>query len=516
MRVCFSVGPMSSKLINSIARSADNVEFFTYSNIADMIKESTMRHVFFDRIVFSEKILSNSNVELEALNNYISEFSDNTKIVFICQGRNDDNVKLFSSYFDSPLYTVVLAEKVTTSILLEFVRGDIAELKAKYFSLDFKETKAVTSKYLNDSSNKNNQEKQKVKSEKKGFFKSLFGNKKNSTKKVENKNDNIDTPLTEGNSANVVSQNILDKGISNISADTSIGDIMASEEKPSKIEMMSSKNSSENASGSVGAEFSSKENILFGNYDDSLGIGDLGEQHVDTGYLDEEEANKIDEELKLIDDVDNSNKVSDSLNSNKDSMSSKYRLVIGERGIGATSYIVDYSVNKVNSGKKVLIIDLDTIDNGILSYIDSDMYYNSGAYNGIDNISVYTEEGVDLISNGYGREVSESALNSLLSSDLLDKYDLIFIDCPIDCIGNLSTDLVSKCMTMIKVGGNKGSLLSLLNKLTSRIISPEIEDLLFQNSKFDIINKIQYYSEDISFLKKSCFFGRGNWLSKIS
>ena len=71
-------------------------------------------------------------------------------------------------------------------------------------------------------------------------------------------------------------------------------------------------------------------------------------------------------------------------------------------------------------------------------------------------------------------------------------------------------------MTMIKVGGNKGSLLSTIDSLTNRVyISPKVEDLLFKNSKLDIVNKTEYYAEDIHFVKNTCFFGRGDWFSKI-
>ena len=68
-----------------------------------------------------------------------------------------------------------------------------------------------------------------------------------------------------------------------------------------------------------------------------------------------------------------------------------------------------------------------------------------------------------------------------------------------------------------KSWGNKGSLLAVLGKLTNReYVSPIVEDVLFKNSKFDIVNKIEYYLEDLTFMKKLCFFSRGDWLSKLN
>lgn len=544
MRVCFSVGPMSQKLISTISKSADNVEFSSYSDIASMIKESTMRHIFFDRIVFSEKILKNPEVELKALNDYIAEFSDNTKIVFICQGKGTNNHEIFNNLFDSPLYTVVLIEKVSTNILLDFVKGDITELKAKYYSLDVKSIKSMTSK--SPEGVPKEKEVPLAKKEKKGFFKSIFGGKKNNHQKIENQKSDIDGSSNSGKWDNLVSQNSLEVGAGIVSSGVALGTEIGASASAIKtgVDVIGSVVDSVPVSSRT-SDFND-QNSYNSLDDDFLGLGGLGEQHVDTGFLDDDSQNEIDEVLKSLEDdesakvtynneeeisdIDNYNKnveqdvvenrsstLDDSLSPRGSSNELRYRLVVGERGIGSTSYIVDYSATQASKGKKVLIIDLDTVDNGILSYIDANSFYGNDRDCGIERMLVYTEDNVDILSNGYGRSVSKESLGVLVSSGLLDKYDIVFIDCPIDCIGNLSEDLVSKCVTMIKVGGNKGSLLSVISKLTSReYISPYLEDLLYQNCKFNVVNKIDYYLEDLSFLRDTCLFGRGNWLNKVN
>lgn len=544
MRVCFSVGPMSQKLISTISKSADNVEFSSYSDIASMIKESTMRHIFFDRIVFSEKILKNPEVELKALNDYIAEFSDNTKIVFICQGKGTNNHEIFNNLFDSPLYTVVLIEKVSTNILLDFVKGDITELKAKYYSLDVKSIKSMTSK--SPEGVPKEKEVPLAKKEKKGFFKSIFGGKKNNHQKIENQKSDIDGSSNSGKGDNLVSQNSLEVGAGIVSSGVALGTEIGAGASAIKtgVDVIGSVVDSVPVSSRT-SDFND-QNSYNSLDDDFLGLGGLGEQHVDTGFLDDDSQNEIDEVLKSLEDdegarvtynneeeisdIDNYNKnveqdvvenrsstLDDSLSPRGSSNELRYRLVVGERGIGSTSYIVDYSATQASKGKKVLIIDLDTVDNGILSYIDANSFYGNDRDCGIERMLVYTEDNVDILSNGYGRSVSKESVGVLVSSGLLDKYDIVFIDCPIDCIGNLSEDLVSKCVTMIKVGGNKGSLLSVISKLTSReYISPYLEDLLYQNCKFNVVNKIDYYLEDLSFLRDTCLFGRGNWLNKVN
>lgn len=544
MRVCFSVGPMSQKLISTISKSADNVEFSSYSDIASMIKESTMRHIFFDRIVFSEKILKNPEVELKALNDYIAEFSDNTKIVFICQGKGTNNHEVFNNLFDSPLYTVVLIEKVSTNILLDFVKGDITELKAKYYSLDVKSIKSMTSK--SPEGVPKEKEVPLAKKEKKGFFKSIFGGKKNNHQKIENQKSDIDGSSNSGKGDNLVSQNSLEVGAGIVSSGVALGTEIGAGTSAIKtgVDVIGSVVDSVPVSSRT-SDFND-QNSYNSLDDDFLGLGGLGEQHVDTGFLDDDSQNEIDEVLKSLEDdegakvtynneeeisdIDNYNKnveqdvvenrsstLDDSLSPRGSSNELRYRLVVGERGIGSTSYIVDYSATQASKGKKVLIIDLDTVDNGILSYIDANSFYGNDRDCGIERMLVYTEDNVDILSNGYGRSISKESLGVLVSSGLLDKYDIVFIDCPIDCIGNLSEDLVSKCVTMVKVGGNKGSLLSVISKLTSReYISPYLEDLLYQNCKFNVVNKIDYYLEDLSFLRDTCLFGRGNWLNKVN
>ncbi|MGV3076266.1 hypothetical protein ACEE21_14370, partial [Clostridium baratii] len=467
MRVCFSVGPMSSRLISSISKSADNIEFSSYSSIAEMVKESKMRRIFFDRIVFSEKILKNSEKELRVLNDYISEFSDNTKVVFVCQGTDMKNVETFNSLFDSPLYTVVLAEKVTTSILLEFVKGDITELKAKYYSLDIKGAKAIKGKYAEQGGNDNKVVDEKPK--KKGFLQSLFRGKKNVPPKVENQIPVKEPSTTEGKSSETVSKNPLDLGAETISSGASMTGVIGASATVVAGGLEAIKNSTDVVPGLGGVQDYGSENS-YNEFDiDNLSIGDLGEQHIDTGFLDEEAENEIEEVLKnqereedlinsyneevtpileKIEKVEEKPVIEDT-NSNievplsiRDDKGLKYRLVIGERGIGATSYIIDNSANLASTGKKVLIVDLDYISNGVLSYVDSDKFYDRNCNNGIDNLSMYSEDGVDIISNGFGSKVSSKSLEVLVYSGVLDRYDVVFIDCPVDCIDVLSEDLV--------------------------------------------------------------------------
>lgn len=519
MRICFSVGPKSPQILKEISKSADNVEFSTYGSVGEMIKESISRHIFYDRIVLSENIIG-SKKDLKELNDYITEYSDNTSIVFICKESGGEKEKVFNSLFNSPLYTVVLGSPLTMVILLDFVKEDITSLKAKYYMLDKKETKVITGKYAED--NKNIQEVNKVpqeKAPKKGFLSSLFGKKGTSAKKQGTKKSKLEGVAAVGNTLNTISKNSSEKALETASVVGAIGANSISNMTVSENGRDSNFNVYSEVSGFSGADSSSGNNSTSGFGTGDLGLGFMGEQHIDTGFLDEESENELNEVLKgLEEEVIENTGVSEMISSEsvwKDYNKSK--ILIGGRNTGITSYIVNFALKSMNEGKKVLILDLDYKENGILSYIDADAFYDKECSRGIDNIIKYTEDGIDIISNGYGVYVKEENIERLVSLGTFNEYDLVLVDCPLDCIGSISESLISTSDITIIIEGNRGSMMSTLKVLTSRnTLSPLKEDSLFGGSIFSIVNKLSTYEEDIAYVEKTCFFGRYDWLSKIS
>lgn len=508
MKVCFSVGPMSSRLINSMSNSVDNVEFFSYDSIKDMIKESTMRHIFFDRIILSEKLVENPDDEFSILNNYISEYSDNTSIVLIYQGEGSAITDSFLRIFNSPLYTPVTASPLTVNILNEFVKSDIPSLKIKYFREDGKKVKSVTSKYKGET-------KKEEKPEKKGFFDKLFGRKKNSMSKTEIEENISDDVKSEGNTEDSVSKNSTDQElgstlnqVGNTDENTGIGyfgenDGDSNSDFPDSI------------LGS--AEYETFNDQIMGENSESgledLGIGYYGENHTDTGYLDDDAESELEDALKEL--KDNSDSVVEDLDTDdSDESISGTVIVSGIRGTGVTSYIVDSSIKLANQGKRVLIIDCDYSQNGVLSFIDTAEFYKERYNRGISNIKVYSEDGVFLVSNGYGCGISDADRSNIFALTVGGEFDVIFIDCPIDCIDSLNKSIINNSRVMIRVEGNRGSMISTILGVTN--VDSALEDCLFNNSDMLVINKISEYASDLSFLIENTLFSRGSWLSKFS
>lgn len=134
MRVAFSAGKNSGALIENIRKHHDDIEFYSYSNVKALIKESKLRHVFFDRIIFIEKLLKHPEEDLRALNDYIVENSDSSTVILIVKDVNSEASQCFERVFNSPLYTRVVLDKATSTILCDLVADNIVDIREKYFN----------------------------------------------------------------------------------------------------------------------------------------------------------------------------------------------------------------------------------------------------------------------------------------------------------------------------------------------------------------------------------------------
>ena len=310
MEVAFSIGPKSLAVINRLKTLADNISFHTYPDIRSMVKEAMLRHISFDRIVFSTVLLQDQNGnlsvedvegDLRELNEFIKNYSDNTSIVLITnQGTKELEVtEIFKSMFNSPMYTPVIMSKTTPKNLLEIVTEDITTLKTKYYVLDVDKDKTIVSS--NESVEKKSETettKSSIEKKKKGgFFSGLMGGKK--------KSPDVSTPVQE---VKQEAEDVVNKveEASEISTDFSAGpkSVFTGFGGESSSNSNSESNNftknifdSQNSSSSDGMEsFTTGFSDPTGE-DDMLSLGEMGEQHTDTGFLDEEEEEN-DEELQ--------------------------------------------------------------------------------------------------------------------------------------------------------------------------------------------------------------------------
>ena len=561
MNVSFSIGSKSRAITNTLKTSADNIDFYTSSSMKDLIKEATLRHISFDRIVFSSEILNRTNPEsdLRALYEFIQNYSNQTELVFIVKGevKGEEGLdKIFSEMFNSPMYTPVIMRKANAQTLLEIVRDDITELKARYYTLVEKEDRVIVSE---SEVQKPKQEvvKEVPDKKKKGFFKRVFGgNGKKEPESAEVTSAQKNTPQDTTSAESIAADSVHPFSAGPEAFAASLDREFAVNSEVSEKEKENIFTQVDSGASTHGAESLSSDFPTILDEDEMLSIGKFGEYHSDTGFLDSDdeeelkryaenrEKDKVVEEKKVeestevftetstgqvqVDDseVEDKTEVKEAPKTvprKKETVQPKNKpnktyidLVVGVKGSGATQEIVDEAIRMVeNDNLKVLIVDLDTKENGILSYIDTEKFYNEGANSGISKMRIYSEDGVDVVSNGYGVPVSNRVLANFLSSRIVKKYDTIFLDCPADNLDLFDSSLIAKCNIIVVTGNDRSDLVATTLALTNRdIVCYDVERYISDNCSVEVLGG-ELLQEDVDWLDSICLFANGNWLSRI-
>lgn len=496
MVVSFSVGSpeKNRKIINTLKKQADNINFYSYNTIQELVKEASTRHLEFKRIIFSTAILKDTEKDLNELNDFIKNYSTSTEVVMILSAPGED--KVFNSIFNSPMYTPVILPKATAKNVLDLVRSDIMELKAKYYILD------------KDISKENSSVNEETNSEE--------SNTSEEVSEVEEKENIVSSGFASGPASVDINEGIFNQKDDNLVEEASVENTSNFRESPSLPE-----DSNFNQSDSENEE------------EISLSIGSFGSSHSDTGYLDEEEDQELQAYLNKKN-ADNRNISLENRNYTQFSgpVSVENRnikiergnaklsnlpnidLILSTRDSRATQSIVDQAVEIYSKDSaRVLIIDLDVKYNSILSYIDTAKFYRESAYEGITKQRIYEEDGVSIVSNGYGVPLTTRELTSFLDGRLPREFDMIYIDCPTDCMQVLTLDLLQLVNTIIFTKGDRSNLIYTSLALTNRkVVALEVEKWVMNNCLVDIEGECS--QEDLDFINSSMLFANGNWLQR--
>ena len=497
MKVSYSIGKGSRAVIHSIEKQFDNYEFFTYSSIGEMIKESSQRHITFDRIIISSVLLTNPEKELNELNDYIRNYSEGTEVVLTLRAEETAVGNIFTSIFNSPLYTpAILTSRPTIRTMGDLASMDILSLKTKYYVLDKKEDSVLVS-----SSTKT---------------KEPVGMAVNG----EEDSSNSGTTSLDVNEGNVGTNSL--EGIGN-------GGINA-EEVQRNFENMNGNFGANKEYTSIEGEVSSSSVDFSG---DDLSLGDFGSSHSDTGYLDEDDEEELrklrDEEAVKVEAVEERRvepeaelvKVEIQQEAKKVVEPKVERVIrknmvvfIGIKGTNVTQHVVDEAVKLTRKrGKKIALVDLDYRENGMLGYLDSHEYYKV-ANEGISKRIPYVEDDVAVFSEGYGNVLSEEMVEGLIRSQLFNSYDIIIVDCPIECLDVMPESLLREGKVVIMVKEDIECMIATSLALTNRkVVSLSKEKYIMGNC--EILNK-NIRREDVEALKEDLFFANGSWLDRIT
>jgi len=501
MVVSFSIGAKSKTVINTLKKTADNVDFLSFADLKTLVKEAKLRHIDFKRVIFTSAILSNIREDLEELNSFISEYSANTEVVIIIMQNDAEIAGIFNSIFDAPMYTPVILPKANSKNLLELVFSDIVELKTKYYTFD------------------------------KG---SLVGEPLNSeeTDFTVNSSDNFSSYTSSMETESKLStfgKTVVDESVYqdlHTSSDESVE--FDSDLSLGTLGCTENLSTFSNVSAIGGVSQLTAEDSMVGNLEDDLSIGEFGSLHSDTGFLDEEgeamlggkpDVTYIEKGNANLENRTFSQPVKvEKLENRTDKVAIplKVDLVTSLRGNGSTNAILEEAVNIVSvDDAKVLVIDLDNKENGILSYIDADKFYNKCANDGIAKQRIYSEDGVDIISNGYGSLVTTRQIKDLLQSQIVRGYDMIFMDCPIDSLYLLDAGLLGIVNILVMSNIDRSQLIATSIALTNRtLVSLEVEQHIMNYCNVELIGT--YNQTEIDYVRSHCLFANGCWLDKLS
>lgn len=547
MMVAFCAGSSSSRVIEKLSSVVDNVTFRTYDNMEELVTEAILRHIDFERIVFTSKFLSNPEDDLRKLQEFLTEYSNNTELAMLemSEESGSEKEKLFNSFFSSPMYTVVKVKQGSMSIpfLTELVKTDIPTLKVTYGGDVHVNDSVVVAKSADEQVKKEDVKKSVVSAPKKkkvGLFGKLFGGKPEELEENESSTDSTEeVPEPTGNIAesdmnaepeiSSLNQSVVDGVVGNV-AENVIGAEMNFEEN-SRVEDVVPV-----VGGLVGG---SVEN--FSPEDDELGlsIGDYGAAHSDTSFLDDSDEEELENYSSNREEDNNSARenvvspVEDSLpdqvevNPYENDMEQgsysfdvtpeNYKnidIIISNTGSKAIVDIIDSAAKYSDDGNSVLVVDADNIHHRVLSFIDCNQFYKRDFEYGVDSSRIYVEDGVSFASNGYGNELSTEHLESFLEEEELNRFDIVMVDIPVGSIDVLNMGILQNCNILIECGSDVSDLINMSLDLTDRSkVSLEMERYIMHNCDAEMLGGVD--EETIKMAKESCFFANGCWLDNI-
>lgn len=547
MMVAFCAGSSSSRVIEKLSSVVDNVTFRTYDNMEELVTEAILRHIDFERIVFTSKFLSNPEDDLRKLQEFLTEYSNNTELAMLEMSKESgsEKEKLFNSFFSSPMYTVVKVKQGSMSIpfLTELVKTDIPTLKVTYGGDVHVNDSVVVAKSADEQVKKEDAKKSVVSAPKKkkvGLFGKLFGGKPEELEKNESSTDSTEeVPEPTGNIAesdmnaepeiSSLNQSVVDGVVGNV-AENVIGAEMNFEEN-SRVEDVVPV-----VGGLVG---DSVEN--FSPEDDELGlsIGDYGAAHSDTSFLDDSDEEELENYSSNREEDNNSARenvvspVEDSLTDQVevnpyendmeqgsysfDVTPENYKnidIIISNTGSKAIVDIIDSAAKYSDDGNSVLVVDADNIHHRVLSFIDCNQFYKRDFEYGVDSSRIYVEDGVSFASNGYGNELSTEHLESFLEEEELNRFDIVMVDIPVGSIDVLNMGILQNCNILIECGSDVSDLINMSLDLTDRSkVSLEMERYIMHNCDAEMLGGVD--EETIKMAKESCFFANGCWLDNI-
>lgn len=529
MKVMIYLGKATPKVVNGLKSMSDGNDYMVYTSVSNFVQEAELRHLSFSRVVFNNKFVPRGEQDYVALNEFIRSFSSATELVMVISDGDKENEDLFNKYFSSPLHSCAIVKGAASmDFFKDIVSLPMVTVKARYYALD-----KGSSSGGSDKSNG-----------------SKIGGLRGGAKKSVETND-------PSSGSAVVSEPVSNTESSpkNSPSDSSAGSVtnVGSNVGFSASGLSTPAEDSERVPGFISEApplheppSSSGEDFVSEDEDAILSVGAFGSAHSDTDMFDEEDdpgeiveepANtsvdeeerrrreELEEQNRIAAEIQEKNRVSAPnvrISAEKPAprknqwgnlngtpyVANTVNYIISVTGSSSAQQIVDDAVRMMEAGMKVLILDMDFVNNGILSFINIKKFYETLKKAKISD-SVYTEEGIDVLSGGYGFVPSAEEVCSTVKS-VVETYDIVLVDCPDVSLRFLSEELLGGGNIIVFSDSDPSQIVATSLALTSRnICTLRQERLIMGRCKPLIIgNKHELIQETVS----NMLFANGCWL----
>ena len=124
------------QILTAIKQNCDTVDITLFASCEKLVAEATNLNLYFDKVIAIASNKATTAAGLAALANYFQLSSPNTTMLFVVPSTPDavEYQERFHSYFNSPLYTDVIAVQQTLPFFIELVNQDVDTIRSKYGS----------------------------------------------------------------------------------------------------------------------------------------------------------------------------------------------------------------------------------------------------------------------------------------------------------------------------------------------------------------------------------------------
>lgn len=538
MKVMIYLGSKATaKVIQGLKSMSDDIDYMAYTSVSNFVQEAEARHLSFNRVVFNNKFLPNGEDDYIRLNDFIHSFSSATELVMVINDGDKVNEDLFNKYFSSPMHScAIVKNSASMDFFRDIVSLPISDVKARYYTLDKSSGGSVTSKSVGA---------------KMGEFR---GGSKKSVEPKENSlgaSTGYEIPSKKEISSSdfipgLDSKNVIEPVVKPVSSPSGSDFSSADFERSSDF--------SNNVPVSVEPVLPSSKDFSEEDEEDILSVGAFGSAHSDTDMFDEEDepdelceepqnngvseeeqarraaieeqnriAERMQEEARLRSqqqkpvEVPTRPKATPAVHARKfwpalngtPYEAYNVNIVVSAGNASATQRIVDDSVRMMESGMRVLIVDMDFIYNGILAFIDYNKYYK-GNHNAYSGGGIYIEEGIGVITGGYGFTPSKEDILKVLSVGVISKFDIVIVDCPVSSIKLLEDGMLEKANIIIFSDSDPSQVIVTSLALTDRSNCSLYQERLIMSKGKPLLTEGK--EELLKNVVDGMFFANGCWL----